>query len=148
MNYRRSWLTSFILLSLSNEVCHGYVMPGKNSLGRRRAVDISPRQPLATAKKLKMTAYVPYERKCPFPLPKDAKEINNMPPFHEQLVIRPFHFIQRKLVQWGGLKSRNPITKLLSLLVYTIDLAWAGLDKEYLFSISTMCTTFLKYSII
>ena len=55
----------------------------------------------------------------------------------ERVPIRVFHFFQRKLVQWGALKSWNPIVKLLSLLFYAADLVWAGMDKEVRISAET-----------
>ncbi len=73
---------------------------------------------------------MPYQRKCPFVLPQDSVKINNLPSIQERVLIRTFHFLQRKLVQWGALKSWNPIVKLLSLIFYAVDLAWAGIDKE------------------
>jgi len=80
---------------------------------------------------MSMSAAVPYQRKCPFPLPQDSVKINNMPSLKERVPIRVFHFFQRKLVQWGALKSWNPIVKLLSLIFYAADLLWSGADKEY-----------------
>jgi cytochrome P450 len=82
-------------------------------------------------KTTKFSGGVPYQRKCPFVLPQDRVKINNMPSIRERVPIRTFHFLQRKLVQWGALKSWNPIVKLLSLIFYAVDLAWAGIDKEY-----------------
>ena len=73
---------------------------------------------------------VPYQRKCPFVLPQDSVKINNMPPIMERVPIRVFHFFQRKLVQWGALKSWNPIVKLLSFIFYAADLVWSSMDKE------------------
>ena len=80
-----------------------------------------------------------YERKCPFRTPSEASgiKIDNTPGFIERVFIRTFHFLQRKIVQYGALKSWNPITKLFSIVFYGIDLLWAGVDKQV--SISIFC---------
>ena len=42
-----------------------------------------------------------------------------------------YHFLQRRVVQAGGFRSCNPITKLGAYFFYYTDLAWAGIDKQY-----------------
>jgi len=74
-----------------------------------------------------------YQRKCPFQMASCTRrtEFKNMPGMFEYCFIRIYHFLQRLIVQAGGLQSCNPITKLIAYLFYFTDLAWSGIDKQY-----------------
>lgn len=72
-----------------------------------------------------------FQRKCPFHVPSDNIEFNNMPGLGERMFIRTFHWIQRVLLQWGAFDSWNPIVLFLSAICYAIDMPMSQADPEY-----------------
>ena len=72
-----------------------------------------------------------YQCKCPFQNPSNGTKFNNMPGMLETLFIRIYHFLQRHVVQGGGLQSCNPITKLAANFFYYTDWIMCIFDANY-----------------
>lgn len=71
-----------------------------------------------------------YNRPCPFHTKQDNIKINNVPSFPERAVIRTFHFVQRSLLQKGGVDSKNFFVRLISKPVKLADLVWANVVEK------------------